>query len=537
MKTNEKPFLFFTIPLFLFVFIGESRLSQEAGAAEPFAFSELTPYRRALFDAVVPPPGELWTPEETARFVRNYGTRGGTLLTIGLFWRREAQDIENARSVLRTVFDCQWKNPEDHAHYGSWPKTPGATFLDENWREFIGLGLILIREYFAEHLDAALRENLDAALLRAADGAAWRSPPPDYTNIAIMSAFLMGYAGERFQRRDLYNLGWEKALVVYEMYSRDKMPGEFNSTTYYGADLQAAACWKQFIRNKRFAEAGRKIEEGLCRELAEYYHADLKTVCGPHNRAYVMSLSQSVTPTGLWLAAALDDPALAPLSEVPDGGGRHEWIYVPFYLLLRPELPKEIAEDFRRFSGPRTVDKRFTYVNGRNQHVRMKLENRWMMGTATGCTRQWSQHHPGTIHWLISPKPETAATRQPSNPEIGWLKLDGDNGVHVEQEGNKLFVRKLNSRAEKFRIVVSLPGLNESMFRQGDSSGKESRSIWKFPGITLSVNTPLDAPRVTMLPVDRNLKQEICEIVWPTPKPLRYDGNVLEIEVLEAAAP
>lgn len=128
----------------------------------------------------------------------------------------------------------------------------------------------------------------------------------------MKSAFLLGYVGEKFDRRDLFVLGREKSMLVYEMYVRDGMPGEFNSPTYYGSNLAGAACWSRYLSDDRFAKRGKRLEDGLCRELAEYYHADLKTVCGPHFRAYGMNMSGMVTPTGLWLSIALNDSRLGP---------------------------------------------------------------------------------------------------------------------------------------------------------------------------------------------------------------------------------
>lgn len=111
-----------------------------------------------------------------------------------MLYRNQGADADNARHIIRSILKLQHNAPGKAMH-GVWRTGPDIDREDENWGEFVGTGLIVARERFGALMDADLIQDIDAALVRAAEGAAKRNVLAHYTNIAVMSAFLLDYTG------------------------------------------------------------------------------------------------------------------------------------------------------------------------------------------------------------------------------------------------------------------------------------------------------------------------------------------------------
>ncbi|MHC4405199.1 MAG: hypothetical protein ACYTG0_36600 [Planctomycetota bacterium] len=186
-------------------------------------------HTRRVVEGVLPETSQQWDGYEFAQ----RGSRGATYIAAGLLWRNGPHDREAAAAILRGVLDLQYEDGPDSNLHGVWRRRQGETEHDSNWREFVGCGLILILETFPDRLPADLVREMQAALLRAAEGAARRNVGADYTNIALMSAFLLDYVGTKEGREDLQQAGRAKAEAIYDLFSQHKTFHEYNSPTYY----------------------------------------------------------------------------------------------------------------------------------------------------------------------------------------------------------------------------------------------------------------------------------------------------------------
>src|SRR5690606_16282059 len=110
--------------------------------------------------------------------------------------------------------------------------------------EFIGTTLALILIEYADQLPSPLIERIDAALKRAVAGTLARQVPASYTNIALMTAFLLQFAAERYNQPEWAEASNELAEQIWELFRRTNTFEEFNSPTYYGIDLYALALWR-----------------------------------------------------------------------------------------------------------------------------------------------------------------------------------------------------------------------------------------------------------------------------------------------------
>src|SRR5205814_204105 len=114
---------------------------------------------------------------------------------------------------------------------------------DPNWREFIITTLALVLLAYSEQLPGALVEKMDVAMRRAVAGARTRDLSAAYTNIALMYAFMLCFAGKRFADPAWFAEGERMAREVYRLFKQHDAFAEYNSPTYYGVDVYALALW------------------------------------------------------------------------------------------------------------------------------------------------------------------------------------------------------------------------------------------------------------------------------------------------------
>jgi hypothetical protein len=471
------------------------------------AWERLSAYERKLHDLLLPSSAAEMTDADARQFVSRQGTRSSTYLAVGLFCRNRGSDAMNAAKLLRQVLKLQYDDPANRRH-GVWPKRQGDTSLDENWREFVGVGLIVAKEQFANSMPHSLRNEISDALLRAAEGAARRNVGASYTNISLMSAFLLAHAGTQHDRPELTRLGQDKARSIFAAFGRTKTFSEYNSPTYYGVDLMALALWRKHGPDDTFRSLGKQMEVELWRDIAAFYHADLKNLAGPYFRSYEMDMTRYATPTGVLIALALNGAAHAPVPDVGTGRKSFEWDYTPMFAVLGHAAPDDALRSLAKFTEPRQL-RRTVYAGDRELQIQAIIEPRWMMGAATGLQRRWEQQCPATIHW-----------RTDAQGEIGWLLVLGQNGADCTIDQATLQIRlPLRDRsAHRLRIQLGVPGVTPDMF---------SSDEWKLPGMTLHTKTRLNSPEAGW--IKDPYHGRVIEISWAVSPEVSADTNVLEI--------
>jgi hypothetical protein len=179
---------------------------------------------------------------------------------------------------------------------------------DPNWRQFLGCILAYTLERHAGDLPADLGIAVQDAIARCVGGEPPDRIPPWYTNPNLMHAWLESWIGVRAHDRDRITAGELRLRRIVERFERHGDVDEYNSPTYDGIDLFAAALWVALPPTPRFADAGTELASGIGARLGALYHPGLAAICGPYSRAYGMLLDRYVSLAGQWLALAGADP-------------------------------------------------------------------------------------------------------------------------------------------------------------------------------------------------------------------------------------
>jgi hypothetical protein len=318
--------------------------------------------------------------------------------------RLQLGDDTTAAVELAAVCDLQYR---DAAHDGRpWagtfkvmaehPDPPASggwewVHWDPNWRQFLGAVLAQTMATHGDRLPDALRRRGADACAAAVRGEPDGRIAEDYTNPALLHAWLRAHVGD--------DAGDDRGTdAAHRQLARLRAAGdvdEYNSPTYDGVDLWAAALWQAFPPDDVFATGGAEIAAAIGRRLSQVYHPGLGVVCGPYVRAYGVDLRASVTLGALWLllAGAPRDDVLPPTLDAATDHV-HDLFFLPAFTELAgyvtPHLHVQPVARTRRH------EQRFGDVHA--VHV---LTPDTAVGAESG-RRPTTAHHqyvPVTAHW------------------------------------------------------------------------------------------------------------------------------------------
>lgn len=420
-------------------------------------------------------------PEETGR----HRTRESTWYALGLFLRNQPGDGARAVRIVENVLAHQLDAPGQR-----WDGTfrrfldepapgPGAQLwqdFDPNWRHFIGTTFALILTDFASRLPAGLPARLEDSIRRAVEGELSQGrAEPYHTNIKLMHGFLWSWAGARLNRPDWVAGGERWAEEVAAAFAVHETFEEYNSPTYYGVDFYGLALMRRHGATARIRELGAELEAGLWRDVAQFYHAGLKNMAGPYDRAYGMDMRRYVSLTGVWMGLVLP-PELTPLPD-PSGpmGHAHDFLCTPTYVALGARVPPEVLEHFRAFQDDRVLRRPITAQRTATAWLAPEVMiGGEITGGTWGATPGKGQFHPATIHWRV-----------PGN-EVGWVRLY--ESPPSDAEAGKETLAITAPVAGDFTFRVSVPGLD---------AGTITRGCWTMPGLTVFIETDAMAFELT----------------------------------------
>jgi hypothetical protein len=307
-----------------------------------------------------------------------------------------------------------------------------------------------------------------------------RSGGPDnkglenYTNIALMHAFLWTYAGVRLKQPEWIDEGEGFAARIYANFKRFGTFEEYNSPSYYGVDLFALALWRHYGPTEEMRRMGTELEAELWKDIAAHYHAGLKNMAGPYSRAYGMDMNKYTQMTGLWLRTELG----AEMAPLPEKG---EFDYAPHLAILGTVIPDEAMPHFNGFVEERLVRRVIT----QKRVATSWIGRDFMLGAeATSLTRLVAsrgepaahQFYPVTVHW-----------KTPAG-DVAWIKLIDSS--------------RLDAVAEK-KGVLSISAIGNATFRiacTGMDVEALQRDLWNLPGLTVHIDT--DALDMIVAPGD-----------------------------------
>ena len=418
-----------------------------------------------------------------------HGTRASAQYAVGLMLRNGPGDAARARRIIEALARVQVDAPQS-ADHGTWPNRAethstlpdrfSPPNLDPNWREFIGSAEILLLEEFAPLLDAPSVALLEKCIRHAAEGDHQRRVKPQYSNIALMSAHLLGYAGRRFAVEAWSEHGSQLAGAIYRNFKTNNSFDEYNSPTYGGVDLYGLGLWRTHPVMPEMAGMAKEMEEGFWRDLAAFYHPGMRNLCGPFDRAYGMDMRQYVALAGVWIAFCMPEQ-FAPLPATGSNAAKDgERFAIPAYALVRQTPSPEILAQLQDFHEERLLRRPIGVTGERVATAWMSRDLMIGGGTTPLGKAADEQAHPATAHWI--------------GPDGGscWMRLRGDFNVEAVAGKNTLTIVCKKGHGvrmgDNVRFEVHAPGAHAGTVEAGQ---------WHLPGLEVKVAAALTAPSVS----------------------------------------
>ncbi len=404
----------------------------------------------------------------------------------GLLERGSPGDISRAVEVLNAVLAYQYDRP-GAAWNGTFARvaeaaepTEGAREwldYDPNWRQFIASTFLLTLRHHSDVIDPVLISRLDRSI-----DLALRSEPADritssYSNIALLHAFALVEFGARGGDGDLQDAGERLARSVVDSFDRCGAFDEYNSPTYYGMDLVALALWRTCAASELLRREGARLEAALWMDIATFFHAGMRNLIGPFDRAYGMDMTRYLAMVGLWWIPAFgggDAPVPELTADVIDHG--HDLLVGPLVARLAGPIPRDAVEFLHHFDGVRAVDRPITPVSSRTATA--WLEPDFAFGGEEGDPGRpaTGQFAPATVHWVLPDATE-------ASPRVGSIRFFCDDATSARAGDAQL------------RIVTSPGdrGAADAWFLLSTGGSKSLNPVmvgpgrWDLPGLTLQV--------------------------------------------------
>jgi hypothetical protein len=493
--------------------MAETRLDQLDGPARELAERSMAWMDRCWDEAAglfrVPgdslyEAGRLGVPGHLVRETGWYG--------LGLLLRDAPGDRERALRAIDTLLSFQHDAP-GMVYHGTWRRSPFEPpppeepvlwrHYDPNWREFIGTTLALILIEYEARLPAELVARIDGALRRAIAGTVERNVPAYYTNIALMSAFLLQFGAERFAEPAWRQRAEALAVAIRERFQVNNTFDEHNSPTYYGVDLYALALWRSYASSPLLREAGAAIEAAFWREIAEFYHAAMRNLAGPYDRSYGMDMRRYVACLGMWiwLATGYEQAPFPDLS----GPLAQGWDFAngPLYALLGLQMPDDARPHFLAFQGERQLERPIAAEPRRVATAWVGA--RLMLGgedSSSSFRVGDAQFHPATIHWLT---PEGA---------LGWIRSRSATAVDAWAERDRLtIISSVHEGGElEYVFQIAAPAVDLHGLRP---------ERWELPGLVVQVETNAQASAATRNGELVELRYRVTG--WPAGAPVQFE--------------
>ena len=429
--------LFFSLSLY-------AQPGKENSITKKYTYATLSPYQKQLFEDFL--ADEIPAGKKVDEVLTNHTSlRSKTRLAEALLFRNKSGDKEQAAVILTWILKNQYRD-ENTKIYGIWKTTIDDDKFDQNWREFIGCDLIIIRQKYSHLLPADIRKEIEVGLVHAARGALKRNVGADYTNISIMSAFLMDYVGTEFNINELKTAGLQKARAIFNLYQSHKTFSEYNSPTYYGVTLIALAFWRELALSSEIKQMGQTLEAEFWHEAATFYNPNLKNMPGPYFRGYGMDMQKYFAIMGIWIAIALDNEKLAPIPATTDGPKYGEMSNLAPIFNLGLAIPKADLAALKGAGTPRFISRTVpnNYKGDSLKEVTVMINTDWMMGGVWGNRRVWNQIKTGAIHWKTP------------DGDVAWLLVPGSGttNVRVSKTTMSLFAADPNMKVVELYICA-----------------------------------------------------------------------------------
>jgi len=295
--------------------------------------------------------------------------------------------------------------------------------------------------------------------------------PASYTNIGLMTAFLLQFAAARFGEPAWAADAERLAAEILQRFRANSTFDEYNSPTYYGVDIYALALWRSYAFSARLREWGAEMEAALWRDIAQFYHASMYNVAGPYDRSYGMDMRKYVAALGMWIWLATGYEQ-APFPRL-DGPIEHAWDFAaaPLFGLLGLSMPADARPHFLGFQGQRQLER--VIATEPRRVATAWVGPRAMLGAEdSGSSYRVgnAQFHPATIHWLIG------------EGRVGWLRIRSAHPLDARAERERLSIACAEHAGGDLEFIfqIAAPQIDTAALRH---------DRWELPGLTVRVAT------------------------------------------------
>jgi hypothetical protein len=225
-------------------------------------------------------------------------------------------------------------------------------------------------------------------------------------NILLMHIFILDYFGRRYNKPEWIQHSERTVGVCYRRFMENKSFEEYNSPTYYGVDMDALTMLRKYAGSPETRKYADEILTEMWRDVSDFYHPDLKNICGPYLRSYGLDMQKYIAITGGLIFEALGEklapfpPLILPENAEKDFEILQLWdVYDAFWsMAIENEIPEEVIPSLTEFKGPHGISKTIHSYPGL-QLASAWLDKNYMMGGLYGAGKMYNQLHPFVLHW------------------------------------------------------------------------------------------------------------------------------------------
>ena len=147
-----------------------------------------------------------------------------------------------------------------------------------------------------------------------------------------MRAIITGWTGRKLGDQNMTNSGETYAKEIIQLFDRADTLSEFNSATYTGVSLIALTMWTKYAAEDSVMKGkGKEMLQDTWDTIGELYHAGLKNLAGPWDRAYGFDMQRyfGIMSGHIWsLVGKETSPVIDKVSRT--GWGDHycvDWVW------------------------------------------------------------------------------------------------------------------------------------------------------------------------------------------------------------------
>ncbi|KAL4962069.1 uncharacterized protein BDV14DRAFT_210789 [Aspergillus stella-maris] len=371
-----------------------------------------------------------------------HDTRSSVWYSVGLLYRNQGSDVDEAISIIKNVISGQEKNTSaqwfgDYTKYPEQPTVGSPAYdpviynsWDPNWRGFIGTALIIVYEEFSDLLPSDLQDLILESLYNATIGDSYRvggvdgdNLYPAYSNPWLMRSVASTWTGLKLGNANMTAAGNSDADDFLELFDRNHTLAEFNGPTYAGICIYALTMASKYLgqTNSTIGQHADRILADIWDYESQLWNPNLRNLAGPWDRSYGYDMNNYVGIFSIWVWTLVGkDKAWDRTSPIWTMAHADDFEIAPVLALLadyhKSLIPDEVIARLGSFEGEHTYSGH-AYAPPADYEERSITT--WVSANLTIGTQSFNQRDVGGFS-------EDSSSFSPS--VVQWLRGDGSVG-------------------------------------------------------------------------------------------------------------